>query len=425
MGFQIVFALSIFIAVFVFVATETVNKSIAALLGASLFLVLKIIDQKSAFEYIDWNVIFLLISMMIIVGITKKTGLFEYIAIRAAKIARGEPIRIMLSFAVITAVVSAFLDNVTTVMILTPICILIARELELSPNPFVISAAMASNIGGTATLIGDPPNIMIGSAANLSFMDFVINLSPIVIINMLVFLVIIYFIWHKKMWVSNQLKARIMDFDEKRSIHNKAMLFRAIAVLGLVIIGFLLHGYFGLEPATVGLGGASILMIITNRKTVEEFFHEVEWETIFFFIGLFIIVGGLVHLGIIEKLARAIMGLTKGNIPVTAVAIIWISGIFSSFLDNIPFVATMVPLIRDIGNTVGADKILPLWWALSLGACLGGNGTLIGASANVVSAGISGRSGHRISFMEFTKYGAGITVVTLLISTVLLWVFFL
>jgi len=425
MGFQVIFALSVFVAVFVFVSTEMVNKSIAALLGASFFLVFKIIDQELAFEYIDWNVIFLLISMMILVGITKKTGLFEYIAIKAAKMARGEPIQIMLSFAVITAVVSAFLDNVTTIMILTPICILIARELELNPMPFIISAAMASNIGGTATLIGDPPNIMIGSAANLSFMDFVKNLTPIVLIDLVGFLVIIYFIWRKQLWVSNQLKARIMDFDEKRSIHNKLALVKALIVLGLVITGFLLHGYFKLEPATVGLIGASALMIITNRKTVEEFFHEVEWETIFFFIGLFIIVGGLVHLGIIEKMARAIMSLTKGNIPLTSVMIIWISGLFSAFLDNIPFVATMVPLIQDIGRTVGPDKILPLWWALSLGACLGGNGTLIGASANVVSAGISAKSGYRISFAEFTKYGAGITFATLLISTVLLWIFFL
>jgi len=425
MNFQIVFALSIFVAVFVFVSTEMVNKSIAALLGAALFLALKIIDQELAFEHVDWNVIFLLISMMIIVGITKKTGLFEYIAIRAAKMANGEPIRIMLAFAVITAFLSAFLDNVTTIMILTPICILVARELELNPTPFIISAAMASNIGGTATLIGDPPNIMIGSAANLSFMDFITNLGPIVVVNLLVFLVIIYLVWHKKMWVSNQLKARIMDFDEKRSIKNKPALVKAIVILGLVIVGFLVHGYLHLEPATVGLVGASVLMIITNRKTVEEFFHEVEWETIFFFIGLFIIVGGLVHLGVIEKMARALMNLTRGNIPLTTVMIVWISGIFSSFLDNIPFVATMVPLIQDIGQTVGPDKITPLWWALSLGACLGGNGTLIGASANVVSAGIAGRSGYRISFMEFTKYGAGITIVTLLISTLLLWLFFL
>jgi Na+/H+ antiporter NhaD/arsenite permease-like protein len=425
MAFQTILALSIFVAVFVFVSTETVNKSIAALLGAALFLILRIIDQETAFEHIDWNVIFLLISMMILVGITKRTGLFEYIAIKAAKMAQGDPIRIMLSFAIITALLSAFLDNVTTIMILTPICILIARELQLNPTPFIISTAMASNIGGTATLIGDPPNIMIGSAADLSFMDFARNLAPIVLIDLVVFLVIIYLIWRKQLWVSNQLKARIMDFDEKRSIQNKVMLAKSLIVLGLVITGFLLHGYLKLEAATVGLSGASILMIITNRKTVEEFFHEVEWETIFFFIGLFIIVGGLVHLGIIEKLARGLMYLTQGNIPLTAVVIVWISGIFSSFLDNIPFVATMVPLIREIGGNVGPDKILPLWWALSLGACLGGNGTLIGASANVVSAGIAGRSGYRISFLEFTKYGAGITIVTMLISTVLLWIFFL
>lgn len=427
MGIQVIIALAIFFIVYVIMTTEIFNKTVAVLLGGSLFIILGIVSQEKAFEEIDWNVIFLLIGMMIIVGITKRTGLFQYVAIKAAKAVKGDPIKILLMLSVITAVFSAFLDNVTTVLILTPVSILIAVELGVSPIPFVICEAIASNIGGTATLIGDPPNIMIGSAANLSFMDFLVNLGPVIIVILALFLIIIYFIFRKKLVVSSEKKARIMDFDESRSIEDKTLLIKSLIILGMVIVGFLLHSLLHLEAATIALAGASLLMILAGKEEVEKFFHEVEWGTIFFFIGLFILVGGLVEMGLIKKLAEFLLSLTGGDIKVTSIVMIWFSGFFSAFVDNIPYVATMIPLIQDMTSQISqnlniplaeaAVKVLPLWWSLSLGACLGGNGTLIGASANVVSAGLAGKSGYKISFLEFTKYGFFIMLITLAIST--------
>lgn len=413
--------LGIFLIIYIIMTFEFFNKTITVLLGGAIFIILGFIRQEKAFEHIDWNVIFLLISMMIIVGITKNTGLFQFVAIKAAKLAKGEPIIILILLSLITALFSAFLDNVTTVLILTPVCILIAVELGISPIPFVVSIAIASNIGGTATLIGDPPNIMIGSSAGLKFNDFIVNLSPIILVMLFVFCFLFYFIFRKKLAVTVERKARIMDFDEKKAIDNIPLLIKSLVVLSIVISGFLIHGFLHLEPATISLFGASLLMIMAGKEEVHKFFHEVEWETIFFFIGLFIIVGGLVELGIIKKIAEVLLTATKGDVKITAIAMVWFSGFFSAFVDNIPYVATMIPLIQDIGAKLGKDAIMPLWWALSLGACLGGNGTLIGASANVVSAGISGKSGYKISFLEFTKYGALITVISLILSTVYIY----
>ncbi len=421
MSTSIIIGLSIFIIIYLIMSFEIFNKTITVLLGGTIFIILGYIHQEKAFMGIDWNVIFLLISMMIIVGITKNTGLFQYIAIKAAKFAKGEPVFILILLCLITAVFSAFLDNVTTVLILTPVCILIAVELGISPIPFVISIAIASNIGGTATLIGDPPNIMIGSAAKLNFNDFLKNLTPVILIILVVYCIMIYFIFRKKLKVTVEKKARIMDFDESKALENIPLLIKSIIVLSLVIIGFLFHSIIHLEPATISLFGASLLMILAGKEDVNKFFHEVEWETIFFFIGLFVLVGGLVELGIIKKLAEFLLKATNGDIKITSIAMIWFSGIFSAFVDNIPYVATMIPLIQDIGEKLGKDAILPLWWSLSLGACLGGNGTLIGASANVVSAGLSGKSGYKISFIEFTKYGALITFISLIISTVYIY----
>jgi len=404
---------------------DVFNKTIIVLIGASIFIALGFINQEKAFLSIDWNVIFLLISMMIIVGITKNTGLFQFIAIKAAKFAKGEPVLILILLSLITALFSAFLDNVTTVLILTPVCILIAVELGISPIPFVISIAIASNIGGTATLIGDPPNIMIGSAAGLNFNDFLINLTPVILIILVVFCFVFYFMFKKKLVVTIERKARIMNFDEYKALENIPLLIKSLIVLTIVIVGFLIHSIIHLEPATISLFGASLLMILAGKEDVHKFFHEVEWETIFFFIGLFIVIGGLVELGIIKRLAEFLLKATKGDIKVTSIAMVWFSGVFSAFVDNIPYVATMIPLIQDIGAKIGDKAVLPLWWSLSLGACLGGNGTLIGASANVVSAGISGKSGYKISFIEFTKYGALITVFSLIISTVYIYFRFL
>lgn len=415
--FHIVFGVIFFVLLFVLISLEVVNKTILALLGGVLFVTMGIINQELAYEEVDWNVIFLLIGMMVIVGITKKSGLFQYIAIKAAKLVNGDPVKILILFSLVTAILSALLDNVTTVLILTPVIILISVELGLNPTPFIISSAMASNIGGMATLIGDPPNIMIGSAAGLGFMEFIINMGPLVLILLVVHAGLILIFFKKDMNVNMERRARIMDFDENASITDKGILIKSISVLGVVLVLFSLHEITHLEPSTVALGGAALLMLLAGGEEVEEFFHEVEWSTIFFFIGLFIMVGGLVELGVIDFLAGKYLALTNGDIKITSASIIWVSGFLSAFLDNIPYVATMIPLVDKLGEEIGRTAIEPVWWSLAIGACLGGNGTLIGASANVVSAGISGRSGYKISFIEFTKYGMIVMVATLIVST--------
>lgn len=414
---QLVIGVVFFILLFILISLEVVNKTILAMLGAVLFIAMGIVNQHQAYEEIDWHVIFLLIGMMVIVGITKKSGLFQYIAIKSAKLVNGDPVKILILFSLITALLSALLDNVTTVLILTPVIILISVELGLNPIPFIISSALASNIGGMATLIGDPPNIMIGSAAHLGFTDFIVNLGPLVLILLVSHSLMILFFFKKKMNVSMERRARIMEFDENASITDKVLLIKSLSVLLLVLVLFLLHGIISLEPSTVALGGAALLMLLAGGEEVEEYFHEVEWSTIFFFIGLFIMVGGLVELGVINFLAEKFLAFTSGNLLLTTELIIWVSGFLSAFLDNIPYVATMIPLVERLGQDIGQVNIQPVWWSLAIGACLGGNGTLIGASANVVSAGISGRSGYKISFMEFTKYGMIVMIVTLFISS--------
>jgi Na+/H+ antiporter NhaD/arsenite permease-like protein len=413
-------ALAIFVGAYVFIATEMVNKTVVALLGGAVFVMIGAIGQEEAFRVIDWNVIFLLVSMMVIVNITRTTGLFQYVAIKTAKAARGNPVKILILLSVVTGLFSAFLDNVTTILILTPVTILIAVELGISPVPFIMSEAVVSNMGGTMTLIGDPPNIMIGSAAGLDFLSFIVNLAPVIIVIVLLFCVVSFYRFRKKLVVSNERKARIMEFDESKSIEDRPLLFKCLVVLSVVILGFLLHGFLHMEASTIALFGASALLLLTGKRELDEYFREIEWGTIFFFIGLFILVGGLVELGVIGKIAKALLSITGGNIKVTTVFLVWASGILSSFIDNIPYVATMIPMIHEIGASVGAEAVTPLWWALSLGACLGGNGTLVGASANVVAAGIATKSGYRITFLEFTKYGALYTLISLAVSTVYL-----
>jgi len=414
---QLIIGVTFFILLFILISLEIVNKTVLAILGAVLFIAMGIINEHQAYAEIDWNVIFLLIGMMVIVGITKGSGLFQYIAIKSAKLVNGDPVKILILFSLLTAVLSALLDNVTTVLILTPVIILISVELGLDPIPFIISSALASNIGGMATLIGDPPNIMIGSAAGLGFTDFLINMGPLAVILLVSHCFLILLFFRKNLNVSMERRARIMEFDENASITDKTLLIKSLSVLFLVLILFLLHSVTGIEPSTVALGGAALLMLLVGGEEVEEYFHEVEWSTIFFFIGLFIMVGGLVELGVINFLAEKYLMLTEGNIVLTSESIIWVSGFLSAFLDNIPYVATMIPLVERLSMDIGQIAIEPVWWSLAIGACLGGNGTLIGASANVVSAGISGRSGYKISFMEFSKYGMIVMVVTLLISS--------
>ncbi len=408
-------AVLIFIISYILIASEKFEKSLIALLGASLMLLFKILPQHTAFEHIDFNVIFLLISMMILVKIIEKTGIFQYLSIKFAKIVNADPIKIMIILFFMTAIFSAFLDNITTVLLIAPVSILIANELRISPIPFLLVQIFASNIGGTATLIGDPPNVMIGSAANLSFMDFVTNLAPLILIQMVLFALIFFIFLKNKIKVTNENRARIMDFDEEKLLKDKNLLIKSAIIFTLVVIGFAIHGFVDLEAATIALSGSIILTLISKTQ-FEEVLQQVEWISIFFFIGLFIMVGGLVETGFIKMISSRVLEFTDGNIKLASQVILWFSGIFSGIVDNIPFVATMIPLIQNLGDKLGHNAILPVWWALSLGSCLGGNGTLIGASANIIIANFAKKSGYKISFLKFLKYSIPVTILSLALS---------
>jgi Na+/H+ antiporter NhaD/arsenite permease-like protein len=428
-------ATTVFVIAYAVIVSEKIHKTIVALVGASILLVLKIVQQHEAFHVealgVDWNVIWLLISMMIIINLMKPTGVFEYIAIKSAKWGKGDPFRIMAIFAVVTAVLSAFLDNVTTVLLITPVTLLIADALEVDPIPYLISGALASNIGGTATLIGDPPNIMIASKAQLNFMDFIYHLTPVIVITMAAYLVMIKFIWGRKLVAADALKQRIMQMDERQAIKDPVMLTKSLAVLAVVLTGFVLHGMLHLQPATVALFGASLLLLLSAKHDLHHVFADVEWPTIFFFIGLFIIVGGVVKVGLIKVMSEKVLALTQGNLFATSMVVMWFSAFASAIVDNIPYVATMNPLIIDMAGQIWPNEtglqllqhpdLMPLWWSLALGACLGGNGSAIGASANVIVIGISEKAGKKISFMKFMAYGMPIMIVTVLISTVYVW----
>ena len=428
-------ATAIFVAAYVVIVSEKINKTKVALFGAALTLAAKVLTQHDAFHDadlgVDWNVIFLLISMMIMVNIMTKTGVFQYVAVKSAKIGRGEPFAIMAIFAVVTAIASAFLDNVTTVLLLAPVTLLVAKELEIDPVPYLITEALASNIGGTATLIGDPPNIMIASKAGLDFMDFIIHLTPAIIVVMTAWMLAWKVIFGKRLTVGAAQKARILAMDERVLIRDPALLKKSGTILGLTILGFTLHGFLGFEPATIALLGAATLLLISGEDP-QKIFEEVEWPTIFFFIGLFIIIGGTVKAGLIEVLSQKVIALTnptKDSMFMLSMVMVWFSGIASAIVDNIPFVATMNPLLAELAEKVLGPAtgltgpalythptMLPVWWALSLGACLGGNGTAIGASANVIVVGLSEKAGHKITFGRFFKYGAPVTLGTIAIS---------
>ncbi|WP_282057375.1 ArsB/NhaD family transporter [Clostridium botulinum] len=413
----------IFIIVYALIISEKVNRVVASLGGAAIMLILKLITQEKAFLKIDFNTIGLLVGMMIIVNITKRTGVFEYIAIKAAKFSKGNPIKILILFSVITAVLSGVLDNVTTVLLIVPVTLVITKTLEIDPIPFLMCEIFASNIGGTATLIGDPPNLMIGSAAGLSFLDFVKNLAPVIIIILTVTLLGIRQLYKNSMKTSEEDKKKIMALDESKAIRDMSLMKKCLTVLFLTLIGFLTHSYLGFESATIAIAGSAILLAISKVEP-DEILQETEWGTIFFFIGLFIMTGVLEDVGIMEVLAQKTLSLTKGNLVMTGIFVLWISAIASAFIDNIPFVATMIPLIKAMG-TMGGMDIVPLWGALSLGACLGGNGTMIGASANLVVIGIAEKSGYKISFKDYFKLGFPVMLVSIIICTAYLLMFFL
>lgn len=412
---------------YAFIISEKLNRAVVSLIGAGLMIFLGIMNQHTAVEGIDFNTIFLLIGMMAIVGITKRSGVFQYVAILTAKVAKGNPRTLLFGLSIITAVFSALLDNVTTVMLIVPVTLLLTDQLKLNPYPFLFSQIFASNIGGTATLIGDPPNILIGSAVGFSFMDFVYNTAPIAIIILIFIMIFFDLLWGRKFEVNMRLRARLMNFEPREALTDVPLLMKSLFVMALVIFGFVYgHGH-GIEPGTVALTGAALLMLLDIYKfgaeeqshKVHEALGQVEWETIFFFMGLFMLVYGVEKAGLLSMLGEHLLSITEGDIAFTAILVLWSSAVFSAIVDNIPFVATMIPLIESVQDQMGGhDAIIPIWWALSLGACLGGNGSLVGASANVMVASFAERAGNRISFMKFLKLGFPLMLATIAIAHV-------
>lgn len=435
-GFDpIVVSCGVLAFVYALIISERVNQAITALIGASAMIFLGVISQHKAIEGIDFNTIFLLIGMMIIVGIMKNSGFFQFIAILAAKSVKANPRALLAVLSIITAVFSALLDNVTTVMLIVPITLLLAEQLKLKPYPFLFSQIFASNVGGTATLIGDPPNILIGSHVGFGFMDFVYNVGPPAFIVMILLLIFFDLLWGRKMKTSLKARAHLLRYDPYEALVDKQLLYKSLAVLAIVIFGFIVgHGH-GYEPGSVALGGASLLMLLdifkVKRKklyvmssskqthSVEHTFKEVEWDTIFFFMGLFIIVTGVESSGILKTLAEELLALTEGDKVMTGMVIMWISTVASAFINNIPFVATIIPMIDAMAVDFGGKEALePIWWALSLGACLGGNGSIVGASANVMVASYAARSGEPISFMKFMFLAFPLMIATVIISSI-------
>ena len=431
-NWQYYFAIAVFLITYAIIISEKINRAVIALLGAAFMVIVGVVDLHNAFtKHIEWGTITLLIGMMILVNITSKSGVFQYVAIKAAKGAQGNPIKILISLSLLTALGSAFLDNVTTVLLVVPVTLSITRILQVNPVPYLLSEIIFSNIGGTATLIGDPPNIMIGSAnKHLDFNAFLLNLAPIVIIIIGVTATILYFMYRKQLIADPVQVKKLMSLDEKQYIKDPVLMKKSLTVLGLTIVGFMTHSIFHVDAAIIALTGATVLMLIgVKEHEIEEVFASVEWVTIFFFAGLFVLVGGLIDIGLIKMLAQKVIGITGGDISYASILILWVSGIASATIDNIPFVATMIPLINDMAVGLGLSpsdaQIDVLWWALALGACLGGNGTLIGASANVIVAGIASREGHKFSYMDFLKVGFPIMIVSLIISHIYIYVRYL
>ena len=418
----------IFIGVYILIATERIPRTAAALGGAGLMLLIHATDAEHAFfaqdSAIDWNVIFLLLGMMVIVGVLKLTGIFEYLAIWAAKRARGRPFRLMVMLVVLTAAASAMLDNVTTVLLIAPVTFLVCERLALPVAPYLIAEVMASNIGGTATLIGDPPNIIIASRAGLTFNDFLVHLTPLIIFLLVVFIGMCRWLFRDAFRYDAERAADIMELNEREAVTDRRLLAQSLVVLAMVLVAFVLHPVLHYEPSVVALLGAGLLVAAT-RVTAEESIREVEWPTLAFFMGLFIMVGALVNTGIISDLSKAAASATEGRLGLATMVLLGASGVLSAIVDNIPYVATMSPIVADLVHTHPHGTGQVLWWALALGADLGGNATAIGASANVVILGIAQRNGVRISFWQFTKYGLVVAVVTVALSVPYLWLRYL
>jgi len=416
----------IFSVTYLLIISERINKTTAALAGGLVMIAFRIVDQEEAFAAIDFNVIFLLVGMMIIANTLGKTGAFQWLAIRSAKLAKGNPVRILLFMAVITAVASAFLDNVTTVVLMAPLAIFVASILQVNPVPFLLTIIMASNIGGTGTLIGDPPNIIIGSGADLDFLDFVVHLGPVILLILAVFLLIVFFLFRHQLQTRPELQHRIMELDESEVLTDRSLLYKSLLILGLVAIGFLLHGPLDYEPATVALAGATGLMLI-GRQHPREALLEVEWSTIFFFVGLFMVVGGAEEVGLLEDIGERMADASGGHLWAAAMLTLWPTGILSSIVNQIPYTAAMIPVVREMseGLPVGDSASNPLWWALALGAGLGANFTPVAAAANVYVIGVADRAGYKVTFIQFLRYSLLVTLVSLVIAAVYLWLRYL
>jgi Na+/H+ antiporter NhaD/arsenite permease-like protein len=418
-------AVAIFVAAYVLIAIERFPKVVTALSGAGILLAVGVLSSEEAFfsheTGVDWDVIFLLLGMMIIVGVLRKTGVFEFLAIWAAKRAKGSPLRVMILLVLVTAVASAFLDNVTTVLLMAPVTLLVCDRLDIRPVPFLIAEVLSSNIGGAATLIGDPPNIIIGSRAGLEFNEFLINMAPIVVVELALFTVLLPLLFRGSFEVSEARKAEVMSLNEREAINDPKLLIKCGVVLALVFAAFVLHSVLHVEAAVVALLGAGVLVLVT-RLNARDYMVAVEWETLLFFAGLFLMVGALIKSGVIDRLADLVTTATGGQPLATAMLLLGVSALLSGIIDNIPYVATMSPLVLNLTEQV-ADPVQAdaLWWSLALGADFGGNLTAIGASANVVVLGIAKRSGHPISFWEFTRKGAIVTAVTIVVAAPYVW----
>lgn len=421
--------------VYVFIISEKVNQALIAMIGAGLTIYLGLLNQSQAFAAIDFNTLALLIGMMIIVAIMQKTGVFQFVAIMSARLVKANPRGLLIVLSLVTAVFSAFLDNVTTVMLIVPITLLLTEQLKLKPYPFLVAQIFFSNIGGTATLIGDPPNILIGSAVGLSFNDFLMNAAPAIVVVLICMIGVFDFIWGRKLTTSMRARAHLLRYDPYQAIEDKVLLKKSLTVLGLVILGFIFgHSMLGIETGSIALTGASALLLLDGmglpseerNKRVQKSFEHIEWETIFFFSGLFVVVEALKGAGALSVVADEIIKFTKGDFETTAIVILWTSTFFSAFINNIPFVATLIPVIQSMGDQFGhGDALNPLWWSLVFGACLGGNGTLVGASANVLVATYAMRAGQKISFLPFMLIALPLMMITVLIATVYVWLVYL
>jgi len=413
----------IFVAAYALIIWDRLDRTIVALSGATLMVLTRILTQQNAFFEIDYNTLCLLISMMVIVMITKRTGVFEYLAVLTVKAAKGDPVKVLVMLSIITGILSAFLDNVTTILLILPVTLSVTKDLRLNPIPYIIAEVFASNAGGSATLIGDPPNIMIGSSVGLTFMEFINNVAVIAVPILFISTYIFVLVYRKKLVTTEEAKLKVLQLNEKECIKDPKLLVRSLVVLGITILGFILHGALHYESSTIAMFGAVLLLLISGIKP-ERVFQEIEWKTIFFFAGLFIMVGGIKETGIIKMLASGVIEITGGDLTLTALSILWVSAIASAFIDNIPFCATMIPLVKDLGAMTGMD-LYPVWWSLSLGACLGGNGTVIGASANVIASGVAEEHGYKITFIRFFKTAFPIMIITIIISTIYIYLRYL